>query len=426
MRLHPVSIRLEGGDYALPKMFWVEQHFDRTKVDNVSQTLRSEIDLKVFPETVREKKIAVAVGSRGIDNLALITRTVLDRLKSLRAAPYIVPAMGSHGGATAAGQRAVLAAYGITEQSMGVPICASMDTLQIAEMEDGMPVFCDRMALEADGIVPINRIKPHADFKADYESGLVKMIAIGLAKHKGATAVHNYGFDRFCDLLPKIGKVILKNVPILFGVAILENAYDETMHIEVVPRDQILNREKELLCRAKANLARLNLSSIDVLIIEKIGKEISGEGMDPNVTGRPGSGLPGFDAPPVQKIVVLGISGKSHGNGVGIGMADITTLRCVSQIDFSAMYVNAITSTLLEPAKIPVTVNTDREAIDIALRTCTRVTPETIRVVRIKSTLDLHQIQISESYRQEICERDNLSVVAGPQQLQFTEDGWLI
>jgi hypothetical protein len=424
MRVGRVRFQIDGGfALAFPRMVSVEQRFPRPRVADVAATVREQLRAKVDGAALRGKRVAVGLGSRGMDNLPRVARTVLDQLRAWGAAPFVVPAMGSHGGGTVEGQLAVLASYGLTEEALGVPILASMETVLLGRMPDGTPVHWDRHAFEADGVVVVNRVKPHADFKAEYESGLLKMLTFGLGKHHGAAALHRHGFDRVGELIPLVGRIVLEHVPVLFGVALVENAYDETMIAEVVRRDDLLAREPELLRVAKEHVARLRLPSIDVLVVDRIGKEISGEGMDPNVTGRPGSGLPGFDAPPIQKIVALGVTPKSFGNGVGIGVADVSTARCVESLDLGAMYTNAVTATILGPARLPVILNTDREAIAVALRTCNRVEPPRARVVRIGSTLEVHRYQVSEAFLPELQGRADLAVTSEPFELRFTPEG---
>ena len=316
MRLEQTKITLEGGlSYDFPRMVEVEQHFPRKHVLDIEQTIRFEMG-KIDSSTFAGKRIAITAGSREIAGIVDILRGIGGLLTSWGAQPFIVPAMGSHGGATAAGQVQILEGVGVTEESIGMPILSSMETVEVSRFEDGTPLYCDRFAFEADGIVICNKIKPHADFKGDYESGLVKMLTIGLAKHKGATALHVHGFDRFHEVLPRGAGLMLGKLPVIFGVAILENAFHELMAVEIIPLEKILAREKELLVEAKQNIARLLLPAIDLLIIDEIGKNISGEGMDPNVTGRPGSGLTeGFEAPKIQKIVVLDITDVSMETG---------------------------------------------------------------------------------------------------------------
>ncbi len=427
MTLNRVKVQMVGGLQApLPRMVRIHQAFAREVIGDPRDAVRRDMGAKLSAPDFAGKSIAITIGSRKIAQLPVVVKAVVDQLKDWGARPFLVPSMGSHGGAVAQGQRQIIESYGFTEQAMGVPIRASMDAVQIASLPDGLPVFCDRLALEADGIVPINRIKPHTDFKGDYESGLLKMMAIGLGNHRGATALHSRGFDRMAGLLPQLGEAFLRNAPISFGVAILENAYDELMVVEVVRPEDFLPREKQLLALAKRTMARLPLSAIDVLIIDEIGKDISGSGMDPNVTGTPGSGLTeGFLAPPIQRIVVLSLSRKAHGNGTGIGLADVTTLRCVNQIDWGVTYTNCITATVPAPAKMPMALNNDREALAVALRTCARVSPDTARIVRIKNTLQLGELEVSESCLPELQGKPGISVLSPPRPLAFSEDGWL-
>ena len=426
MDIGTINVNIEGGAvYPFPPLVPVDQHFGRERVEDIAATIAEELK-KVPTSAIAGKSIAITVGSRGIDGIVEIVRSLVSELKGRGGKPFIVPSMGSHGGATAEGQIKVLAGYGITEESTGAAICSSMEVVEIDRLEDGTPLYIDRIASEADGIIIANKIKPHADFKANYESGLVKMLCVGLAKHKGAVTLHRHGFDRFHELLPRAAKVLLDRLPILFGLAILENAFDDLMRLEVILPDRILSREKELLEVAKASIGRLLFPQIDVLIIDEIGKNISGEGMDPNVTGRPGSGLPGFSAPEIQKIVVLDVTPESHGNGVGIGLADITTRRVMEKIDLGAMYTNAITATILDPAKLPLIMNSDKEAIAVALKTCNRITPETARIVRIKNTLELHRVWISPALLEAVKDNENLSIAGAEAAMLFDASGRLL
>ncbi|MFV0295079.1 MAG: lactate racemase domain-containing protein [Hyphomicrobiaceae bacterium] len=426
MDLGPIMVTIEGGmDYPMPALTPVAQHFDRPRVSDVGQAIRAEMS-RIPAEVVAGKEISITVGSRGIAELPSIIRSLVTELRHLGAMPFIVPSMGSHGGATAQGQTSILAGYGITEDTVDAPIRSSMEVVEVCRLDDGTPLYIDRTAYQADGIVIANKIKPHADFKASYESGLVKMLCIGLGKHKGAVTLHDHGFGRFHDLLPRAATALLERLPVIFGLAILENAFDDLMHLAIVPKDSILDREKELLQLAKASIGRLLVPEIDVLIVDEIGKNISGEGMDPNVTGRPGSRLPGFDAPTIQKIVALGVTPQSHGNGVGIGSADISTRRCVEQIDLGAMYTNAITATILDPAKLPMIMNSDRDAICVALKTCNRITPETAKIVRIRNTLEVESISVSSALLAEVERNPRLSVLGDPAELIFDASGNLI
>ncbi len=426
MDIGTINVVIAGGiDYPFPPLIPVHQNFPRKRVDDITNTIATEMK-KIPRDKVAGKSIAITVGSRGITAIVEIVQTLVRELKNLGGKPFIVPAMGSHGGATAAGQLNILAGYGITEDSIGAPVRSSMEVVEVSQLEDGTPIYTDRLAYEADAIIIANKIKPHADFKGSYESGLAKMLSIGLAKHKGAVALHRHGFAQFHDLLPKVANVLLNRLPILFGLAILENAFDDLMHLEIIQPEDILSREKELLKIAKEALGRLLFPSIDLLIIDEIGKDISGEGMDPNVTGRPGSGLPGFDAPDIQKIVVLDVTPKSHGNGVGIGLADVSTRTCIEKIDLGAVYTNAITATILDPAKLPIIMNSDRDALAIALKTCNRITPETARIVRIKNTLELHQILVSPAMLTTVEANANLSIAGEEAQMRFDHSGRLL
>ena len=426
MDLGPINVNIEGGmEYPFPPLTPVHQHFPRVRLASIDSKVAQEL-AKVPDVDVAGKSIAITVGSRGIADLVEIIRALVAGLRAKGGHPFIVPSMGSHGGATADGQVAVLAGYGITEASVGAPIQSSMDVVEIAQLEDGTPLYTDRIAYEADAIVIANKVKPHADFKARYESGLVKMLSIGLAKHKGAVALHNHGFERFNDILPKAAARLLEHLPVLFGLAILENAFDDLMTVELIPADEILEREQQLLKIAKSSIGKLSFDEIDVLIVDEIGKNISGEGMDPNVTGRPGSGLPGFDAPSIQKIVVLDVTPQSHGNGVGIGSADISTRRCIEMLDLGAIYTNAITATILNPAKLPMILNNDHDALVVAAKTCNRVTPEGIKIVRIKNTLEIHEISVSPALLGEVEQNDALSVAGAPSPMAFDTDGRLI
>lgn len=419
-----INIKVEGGfdDIKIPEMIKIRQKFNNDMIQDIESKIKEEIRNKIDLSNLKGKRIAITAGSRGTKEIDKITLYVIKELIAAGAKPFIVPSMGSHAGATAEGQKEFLANYNITEETMGVRIISSMETVLIDTLEDGIPVYCDKNAYESDGIVVINKIKPHADFKGDYESGLVKMMAIGLGKHKGATYLHKQGFDTFHELLPRIAKSFINNAPILFGLAIVENAYDNPLIIEVIKPEDILDREKELLKIAKDNIARIKLDEIDVLIIDEIGKNISGEGMDPNVTGRPGSYLnAGFEAPSIQKIVVLAITEESHGNGVGIGMSDITTVNCISKIDLGAMYTNAITATILGPAKLPVIMNNDKEAIIIAIKTCNKIEPENAKIVRIKNTLELDEIEVSVAYYDNIKERKDLEIISKPYEMKFDD-----
>jgi hypothetical protein len=427
MKLNRVNVRLvDGYDTPLPRMVKIRQHFERTRLEDPAAAVIAALEGTLQPSAYRGKRMAITAGSRHIAQFPLILRTVIEKLRVWGAEPFIVPAMGSHGGGTAEGQKAVLAGYGITEKTMGVPIVSSMEVTSIATLGDGTPVYCDKAAFASDGIVVVNRVKPHTDFKGAHESGLLKMMAVGLGKHRGASQLHSHGFDQMASLLPVVAEQYIRHAPIAFGVAILENAFDELMAVHVLRPDQFVERERELLETAKKNIGRLPLSSIDILVIEEIGKDVSGAGMDPNVTGIPGSRLlEGFSAPPIQKIVVLGLTKKAQGNATGIGLADVTTIRCVNSIDWGVTYTNCVTATVPESAKMPMVLNNDREALVVALRMCARVSSQTARIVRIKNTLDLTNLEVSEACLPDLVGRSGVKIVSEPAPFHFSRDGWL-
>jgi hypothetical protein len=414
----------------LPKMFKVIQKFDNTFIEREkvqailsNEFMRPEIKAKIKPGM----KIAVAVGSRGICNILDIVRDTISEIKKLGAKPFIVPAMGSHGGATAQGQCEVLESYGITEGAVGAPIRSSMDTVHLGTILSEVDIYFDKIAYEeADGIVAIARIKPHTDFKGPIESGLLKMMSIGLGKHKGASYLHLEGMAGFRELIPAAGMYILGKVPFLFGVAIIENAFDQTAMVEIVAKEQLPQREKELLQHAKQLMPKLLVKEIDVLIVDEIGKNISGAGMDANVIGRSVAAVDEpFDAPPIGRIVVLGLTHETHGNASGIGLADITTKRTAEQIDFHAVYTNVITDIELSGGNLPVTLSNDRQAIEIGIQTARKRNFDKVKVVRIKNTLHIGEIWVSENMLAEVRANPLLEVSEEPIQWEFDDTGHL-
>lgn len=424
-----MALVIEGGlDIPIPRMVPIRQKFPGPEIKDIGEEIK-----QLFSKDERVKKIkkgsriAVTAGSRGIHSIDKIIHAVVKELQALGTKPFIVPAMGSHGGATAEGQRKVLAEYKITEETMGVPVQSSMETEKIGQLANGVPVYLDKTALGSDGIVVVNRVKPHTAFKADYESGLCKMLAIGLGKHKGATAFHSCGMDEFGELLPQLGKVVLDHAPVLFGLGLIENALDHPARFEIVWKENLVKREKDLLAEAKSLMPKILLDNLHLLIVQEIGKEISGSGMDPNITGR--SASPHFrkpDALSVEKIVALNLTASSKGNACGIGTADVTTRRFVDSINTDYTYVNAITSGVLATARIPITMPTDREAIQLALKTCSRVKHPETRIVWIKNTLSLEKIFASEPLLPEIRKNSQIEVLGDPRPMPFDGKGNLV
>lgn len=421
---------IEGGfNIEFPEMVTIRQNFESRRIDDIEKAVWDELHKPEIRGQFRPgQSVAITVGSRGIANIARITKSAIDTLKGFGVEPFIIPAMGSHGGASPEGQMEVLASYGVTEESMGVPIRAEMDVVEVGKTPDGVPVYVSKPAMEADGILVMGRVKPHTAYRGKNESGLIKMMVIGLGKHKGATTIHHQGFSRFAELIPAAGRVVLEKAPVLAGLAIVENGYDETMVLQAVHPNQFEEEDSRLLEIARKSMARILFDEFDLLIVEEIGKNISGDGMDPNVTGRyiP-EALDKLDhIPKIQKLVVLDLTEATHGNANGMGMADVVTRRLVDKINYEYTYANAITSTELRGTRIPTIMETDREAIVVGLKTCNGVEPQNARVVRIKNTLELSEIQISTALLPEAAANPAVEIVGKPVKMQFTEDGRLI
>ena len=408
-----------------PKVVRVRQRFHSTRVADIPARVAREVGRLDLSGLKPGDSVAITAGSRGVANIATIIRSLAEELKKRGARPFIVPAMGSHGGGTAEGQRSVLAHYGITEASMGVPIRATMETLPIGEIPEGTPVVLDRNALEADHIAVVNRIKPHTDFDAEIESGLTKMLAIGLGKHRGAIRYHRannrYGYYR---VLTRVAEVVRKRCSILLGLGIVENGYEQTGVIEAMTSDGLFEGEKRLLKVAKSWLARIPFDRGDVLVVDEMGKNVSGTGMDTNVIGRrAGSGQPFAGSPSFSRIVVRDLTPESYGNALGVGMADVVTRRLVDKIDTRPTYVNAVTSTNLESVRIPVTMDSDREALETAISTSSAPSGEDCRMIWIRNTLKLDRFVASEALLDEVEGNGDLQVVERLGDLDFDAQG---
>ena len=408
-----------------PKVVKIRQTFPRPRVEDVEGAVRDQLRREEISSAVRPgMSVAVTAGSRGIAGIDEILRAVIEGLKEMGAEPFIVPAMGSHGGATAEGQVEILASLGVTEESCGAPIRSSMETVEIGETARGIPVFMDRIASEADGVVVVNRIKAHTDFRAEVESGLLKMASIGLGKHAQALALHGYGVEGIRDFMVEVGEEVMDSGHILFGLGIVENAYDEPATIEAIPTREIPGRERELLRGYMQMMPVLPISDIDILYVDALGKNFSGTGMDTNVIGR--FRILGVDEPerPNVKYLIVGdVSEESHGNALGVGLADLTTERLVGQIDRNAMNANVVTSTFLERAKVPMVLQNDREALQTAIRCNWGVPPEETRFVRIPNTLHLEHLYVSENLVDEALSNSDAEVVSGPDELRFDTEG---
>jgi hypothetical protein len=408
----------------LPEWALVRQRFDRSEIVDVREAVRSAL-APVMAAIRPGMRVCLAAGSRGIDRIDQVVRVAVDTMRDAGASVFIVPAMGSHGGATPEGQLAVLAEYGITPEAMGVEIRSSMETVELGEVRPGVPVFVDRNALQgADAIVPINRVKVHTDFSGPIESGLMKMIAIGLGKQKGADTLHRQGFAVFDELIPEAGAFALAHAPIPFGLALVENGFSRLRHVEAVPAERILEREKELLVMSTELLARLPLDSIDVLVLDEIGKDISGLGMDSNVVGRYYSGP--TPPPSIQRIVARGLSDGTQGNAAGVGMADVILRRLVERIDYAKTYMNSITAKTPEGARVSLTVESDREALAIAIACCVQVAPENVRIVRAPDTKHLELLYVSAPALDDVMASGRCEIVRPLHQIAFDEKGMFV
>lgn len=408
----------------LPRMYRVRQKFDATRVEDIREAVNSELSRLSLTAIKPRQQVAITAGSRGIANIADIIRAMVEFLKSLKAKPFIFPAMGSHGGATAAGQVAILEQLGVTESYVQAPIRSAMEVEEISQTEDGVPVFIDRHAYSADHIIVVNRIKCHTKFKAEVESGLMKMMAIGMGKQKGAEFYHKaaiqYGFPK---IIVDAGREVIKKAPISCGLGIIENGYGATAKIIAVKPGEIESKEKKLLLQAKKMMAKLPFNEIDLLIVDEMGKDISGVGIDPNITGRNRDLLGVFPHPTqVKRLFVRDLTDKSKGNAIGIGLADITTKRLVDKIDHHATYINSITGISLEKAAIPMFVENDQRSIEIALGSIGLISPNESKIVRIKNTLDLDTVEVSEAFAEALHQRSDLEILDGPRPMIFNAD----
>jgi len=410
-----------------PKILRVHQQFDGTKVLDVAKAVRESLEKLDLGKTIRPgHTVALTGGSRGIANIPDILRSTAQFLKDLGAKPYIVPAMGSHGGGTAEGQRKVLESYGITESYVGVPIKASMDVITVGTTSEGFPVLLDKHASEADHIGVVARVKPHTGFHGPIESGLWKMMMIGLGKHEGAKRYHNILLDfPWNQVVRSVGRLMLSKAPIAFGVAAVENARDETALIDAVLPTQFEEREEQLLVKARNWLPKLPYDQADLLIIDEIGKEISGSGMDTNVVGRKRAFKtdPCHNQPNMRFIFIRGLSDKTHGNAAGIGVADFTTSRLVKAMNYKATVINCLTSGNPEGANVPVYLDTDKEVIDNALAILGTRQSQDARIMRIRNTLQLETVQISEPCLTELERKTKFEIDGGAQELVYDAQG---
>ncbi|MBI2846428.1 MAG: DUF2088 domain-containing protein [Chloroflexi bacterium] len=404
----------------LPGFALIKQKLNSHRIENLHEAVKRELERVRIQALVKPgQRIAITAGSRGISNIVAITRTIVEEIKALGGKPFVVPSMGSHGGATSEGQVAVLRGYGLTEESVGCPILSSMEAVEIGATETGCPVFCDKLAYESDGIIVLNRVKPHSILTGELGSGLMKMLALGLGKKLGADAIHTNGLAK--NLLPA-ARLLIRKAPVVLGMTVVENSMGETAHIEAVPPEEMETADLRLLKLARSYMPDIPFDPLDVLIVREMGKDISGAGMDPNIIGmhRRIGGPPQRE---IKRIVVLDLTEASHGNAIGVGMADIITERLKEKIDYEATYTNAITSDFLWGVKIPIALPTDQKAIELAFRP---FDPKVVRTVLIQNTSHLETMYISEGLLTEARANPNLALTGDMISLAFDSSGHLL
>ena len=412
-------------DVPLPEVVPVRQSFPASPIGDLAAAVDGALADGGLAAMVRPgQRVALAVGSRGLANLPELVRLLAAAVRRLGAQPFAVPAMGSHGGATAEGQLQLLAKMGVTEKAIGAPIRASMEVVPLGEAAPGLPAFGDKLAAEADATLILGRVKPHSSFRGRYESGLIKMLAIGLGKQKGAETCHTRGFGQLADRIAAVGKTVLARGNVAGGLAVVENARHQTHHVELVPAAAIPDREPALLKLAWDLYPRLPFDQLDVLVLGRVGKEISGTGLDCNVVGRYTTPF-ASGGPDITRIVALGTTPLTGGNVNGIGVVDVTTQRLFDKFSFAETYPNALTSTATAAVKIPMVMPDDRLAIQAAIRTATIPDPAAVRLAWVRDTLSLDRLHVSANMAAEVAARPNATVTGPAQSLPFTPTGHL-
>ena len=416
-------------DTTFPIMHRARQRFEAPVVEDIESEVAHQV--RRFADRIKPgMRVGITAGSRGVANIPRLVKATGDELRALRAEPFIIPAMGSHGGATAEGQIGMLAELGVTEASTGLPIISSMEVREIGRLDNGMPVYFSVTALEADGVILLNRVKPHTDFNGPIESGLAKICSIGLGKQKGAETIHSYGVPGLAECMPAAARLIVERANILFGLAAVENAYDETAIVETVEPSGVAGPEEERLqAEAKRLMASLPFDDLEVLVVDEMGKEISGCGMDTNVVGRMMiRGTPEFERPRIANIAVLDLTDASHGNAAGLGVADFTTQRLIEKVDFAAFYMNCLTAGVsgVQRGQVPVVLPTDRAAVAAAIRACGQPDLDRVGVVHIKNTLQIGELELSASLLEQARSLPHLDVDPDGHPISFTEGGRIV
>jgi len=407
----------------------IKQVFCQDRIDNIPEYINKSFSNSDLSDRINPgDRIGITVGSRGIANICPIVKQVIVELKKIKAEPFILAAMGSHGGATSPGQKDILASYNVTEKEMGVPILSSMKTVEIGSIDNEIPVYFSKEALQLNGIIALNRVKFHTDFKSNLvESGISKILVVGLGKRDGAESIHSLGVYGLKNIIPKAAELIIEKTPVIQGIGILENGYDQTMDIVFCTPEDILDTDKKLLNKCKQVFPSLPCDKIDVAIVQEMGKNISGTGMDTNIIGRLGiNGEEDSAKPDISKLVVLDITDPSHGNALGVGLSDVTTTKLVNKINLRDTYANTITSTFLNRAKIPIYVDTEKEAIEIAVKTCWQINQQKLRLLIMKNTLELEYLYVSETIWEEIKNDTNIAAMGNWETLDFDNNGTML
>lgn len=410
----------------VPRMVQIRQKYDASSLSSVETAVRCQLSRPEIRQTIRPgMRVAITAGSRGIRHYPQIIQTIVEQVRKWGAYPFVIPAMGSHGGATSLGQLELLRSLGITEDTIGAPIQSSMETICLGKTDRNVSVWFSKDAYEADATILVGRIKPHTAFHGAVESGVIKMGVVGCGKQRGAEEFHALGIEHMAANIVEMGKVMLAKSNVVFGLAILENAYDETFHVEAMPNEEILQREPELLQLAKKHFPQIMFPAYDMLIVENIGKNISGDGADPNITGRfYAPNIPNF--PQVQRLVYLDLTEESHGNAIGLGVADFITKKLFEKIDLESMYINTLTNCVVPPAKIPVIMDTAELAIKAGIRTLLHTDRSVPKIIQIQDTLHLNEIYISESLLPQAKENSQIEIISPPLPMRFNTAGELL
>ena len=410
----------------LPNMVRIRQSFENSFIGDIHSAISRKFHSTPATQALLSgMKIAITVGSRGIASLPEIIRSLVHLLHERGCEPFVVPSMGSHGGGTAQGQEALLAELGVTAETVNCPVKSSMEVIQVGTLGDGFPVYMDKFAFEADGVVIFNRIKPHNAFRSRHESGLLKMLAIGLGKHKGAESSHSFGFGRLGGIIEEASDILLRTGKIVLGVGSIENAYDMVSAIVICGPQDMVSADREGLKLAKANMPRLCVDTLDMLIVDMIGKEFSGGGMDGNITGRYVTPYI-TGGPAVERIVALDLSEKSHGNAAGVGLADVVPRSLANKIDTRAMYINNITAKAPASGRIPITMATEEMAIRCGIKTSSVPDSKDARIMRIPNTLHIAEAFISEALLPEVGTMERVTILGRPEPMLFDATGKLI